>query len=209
MKFSKLLEAYHPMRESSFSLTVGGSALDTGPGARILRAECTLTSRMGAGMLDIIGRIDPAGEMGKAWLNALQVGAEGSLALGWNGTNKEVFSGLLYETSWRDPLEGGGMEVEAVFLDAKGKLALTSVTELSGERKLSQLIQAALDASGAAVTQGTVPADWDLPVQRWGTSCRDILQDTAEFLCWEFYDDCGQLYFGPPRPESEIGRAHV
>lgn len=203
MKFSKLLETYRPMREPSFSLTVGGNVLDTGPGARILRAECTLTSRMEAGMLVLAGRVDPAGETGKAWLNALQVGAEGSLSLGWNGTDREVFFGLLYETSWSDPLEGGGMEVEAVFLDTKGKLALTSVTELSGERKLSQLVRAALDTSGAAVTQGTIPPDWDLPVQRWGASCRDILQDAAEFLCWEFYDDCGRLYFGPPRQESD------
>ncbi len=203
MKFSELSETYHPMRRPSFSLTVGGETLDTGPGARLIRAQCDLTTGPAAGMLEVVGRVDPEGETGKQWLRALQVGAKGSFSLGWNGTDAQVFSGLLYEVSWSDPLAGGGMEVEAVFLDAKGTLALTSVTELAGERKLSALIGAALDASGASVTQGTVPADWDLPVCRWGPTCRDVLDEAARLLCWEFYDFCGKLYFGPPRPERE------
>ncbi len=203
MKFSELLERCRPMREPSFSLTIDGAALDTGPGARLIRAQCVLTSRAPAGMLELVGRIDPEGEMGKGWLRALQVGAEGSLSLGWNGADEEVFSGLLYEVSWSEALDSGGMEVSAVFLDAKGKLALTSLTGLSGERRLSQLVKAALDTSGAAVTQEAVPPDWDVPIQRWGVSCRDILQQAAEFLGWEFYDWRGRLYFGPPRPEGE------
>lgn len=203
MKFSELCGTYGGMRTPSFSLTVAGNVLPTGPGARLLRAESVTTSRMEAGMLAVHARIDPEGEEGGSWLTALQVGAAGSLSLGWDGTNQEVFSGLLYEVTWSDPLEGGGMEVEAVFLDAKGKLALTSLPHMGG-KTLAQLVQAALDTSGAETSVETIPEDWDLPVQMWGKNCRTILQNAAEFLAWEFYDWCGTVYFGPPRPESKV-----
>lgn len=203
MKFSELSQTYGAMRVPSFSIRVGGSALDTGPGARLVRAECTLTAGMEAGALVLEVRLDPEGEAGKSWLDALQPGVAGTFSLGWEGTNTEVFTGLLWEMSWSDPLEGGALEAEAVFLDAKGKLELTSLADAGAERKLSQLVQTVLDASGASSEVGTIPEDWDLPVRRRGESCRELLQAAAEFLCWEFYDFGGKLYFGPPRPESE------
>ncbi len=191
------------MRTPSFSLAVAGRTLPTGPGARLLRSESVSTSRMEAGMLTVQARIDPEGAEGKDWLAALQVGAQGTLSLGWEEDNTEVFSGLLYEVTWSDPLSRGGMEVEAVFLDAKGKLALTTLPDMGGGKTLSQLIRSALDAAGAEGSVGSVPEDWDKPVRLWGKNCRAILQRAAELLCWEFYDWQGTLYLGPPRPESD------
>ncbi len=202
MKFSQLSQTYDSMREPSFSLSVGGEELESGPGARLTRAECFLTSRMQAGSLTLELRLDPAGDAGGRWLDALQPGAEGMFSLGWAGNNTKVFSGLLFETAWDDPLCGGAMTVEAVFLDAKGKLGLTSLADAGAERKLSQLARDLLDASGCPYTLGTFPEDWDLPVRRRGLSDRDVLREAAELLCWEFYDFAGELYFGPPRPES-------
>lgn len=203
MKFSELAQTYGAMRVPSFSLSVGGSTLATGPGARLLRAECTLTARMGAGSLVVEVRLDPEGDAGGSWLDALQPGAEGTFSLGWEGSDTQVFSGPLWEAAWDDPLDGGAMNVEAVFLDVKGKLALTSQADAGAERSLSQMVNTILDASGATVTTGEIPKDWDLPVRRRGDNCRDVLQKTAEFLCWEFYDCGGELYFGPPRPERD------
>ncbi len=203
MKFSELSQTYGGMRLPSFALSVGGSALESGPGARLLRAECVLTARTQAGSLAVTARLDPEGDAAAGWLDALQRGAEGTFSLGWEGTNTQVFSGLLYEVVWSDPLSGGAMEAEAVFLDAKGKLALTSLADAGAERTLSQLVQDVLDASGASSTVETVPEDWDLPVRRQGEDGCRILRETAELLCWEFYDHNGTVYFGPPRPESD------
>ncbi len=203
MKFSSLTQTYGAMRAPSFALSVGGSAMETGPGARLVCAECILTSRMEAGLLALQVRLDIEGEKGKSWLDALQPGAEGIFSLGWEGTNTEVFSGMLYEVNWDDPLNGGAMEGEAVFLDAKGKLALTSLADAGAERTLSQMVTAILDEAGIRAEVGTIPQDWDLPVRRRGKDCRAVLQEAAELLCWEFYDFDGTLYFGPPRPERE------
>lgn len=203
MKFSELSQTYGAMRAPAFSLSVDGGKLETGPGVRLKRAECTLTSGRKAGALALELRLDPEGDGGKSWLDALQPGAAGTFSLGWEETCKEVFTGTLWEMTWSDPLEGGAMEVEAVFLDAKGKLELTSLADAGAERKLSQLVQTALDASGASTEVGSVPEDWDLPARRQGGTCRKVLQAAAEFLCWEFYDFGGKLYFGPPRPERE------
>ncbi len=202
MKFSELSQTYGAMRVPSFSLSVGGSALETGRGARLLRAECALTARTEAGYLAVTARLDPEGDLGQSWLDALQPGAAGTFSLGWEGTDTEVFSGTLWEVSWGDPLGGGAMEVEAVFLDAKGKLTLASLADAGAERKLSALVQELLDASGATVDAGTVPEDWDLPARRRGENGYAVLREAAELLCWEFYDYDGTLYFGPPRPES-------
>ncbi len=202
MKFSQLSQTYDSMREPSFSLSVGGDELKSGPGARLTRAECFLTSRMEAGSLTLEIRLDPEGDAGGRWLTALQPGAEGTFSLGWAGNNTKVFSGLLFETAWDDPLCGGAMTVEAVFLDAKGKLGLSSLADAGAERKLSQLARDLLDASGCSYTLGTFPEDWDLSVRRRGISDYDVLREAAELLCWEFYDFAGELYFGPPRPES-------
>jgi len=190
------------MREPSFALTVGGAPLESGPGARLLRAECVLTSRMEAGSLALELRLDPKGEAGRGWLDALQPGAEGTFSLGWEGNNTQLFSGSLFEASWDDPLDGGAMMAEAVFLDAKGKLALTSLADAGAERTLSQLVRELSDASGVPCETGTVPEEWDLPVRRQGSSDFDVLREAAELLCWEFYDFNGKLYFGPPRPEG-------
>ncbi len=202
MKFSALAQNYGEMQAPSFALSVGGSALESVPGARLLRAECVLTARMEAGSLTIAARLDPEGDAASDWLDALQPGAAGVFSLGWEGSNTKVFSGTLWEASWSDPLGDGEMEVEAVFLDAKGKLTLTSLADAGAERKLSALVRDLLDASGASVETGTVPEDWDLPVRRRGKNGYEVLRETAELLCWEFYDWGGKLYFGPPRPES-------
>ncbi len=202
VKFSELSQTYNSMRRPSFSLSVGGRELESGPGARLTRAECFLTSRMEAGSLTLEIRLDPEGDAGGRWLAALQPGAEGSLSLGWEGNNTQVFSGLLFETAWDDPLGGGAMMAEAVFLDARGALGLTSLADAGAQRKLSQLAREVLDASGCSYTLGTFPEDWDLPVRRRGSSDYDVLREAAQLLCWEFYDFAGEVYFGPPRPES-------
>ncbi len=202
MKFSELSQTYGSMHEPSFALSVGGEELESGPGARLTRAECFLTSRMEAGSLTLELRLDPEGDAGGRWLDALQPGAKGTFSLGWTGNNTQVFSGLLFETAWDDPLFGGAMAVEAVFLDAKGRLGLASLADAGAERPLSQLARDLLDASGCSYTLGTFPEDWDLPVRRRGLSDCDVLREAAELLCWEFYDFAGEVYFGPPRPES-------
>lgn len=203
MKFSELSEKYGSMCEPTFALTVGGEELASGPGARLTRAECVLTSRMEAGSLTLELRLDPEGDAGKVWLAALQPGAEGTFSLGWAGANTKVFSGRLFEMSWDDPLYGGAMAAEAVFLDARGVLGLTSLADAGAERKLSGLVRTLLDAPGLSCTLGTFPEDWDLPVRRRGLTDLGVLREAAELLCWEFYDFAGEVYFGPPRPESE------
>lgn len=202
MKFSALAQSYGEMQIPSFALSVGGAALESVPGARLLRAECVQTARMEAGSLSLTAILDPAEDAAAGWLSALQPGAAGVFSLGWEGSNKKVFSGYLWEATWSDPLGDGEMEVEAIFLDAKGKLALTSLADAGAERKLSALVRDLLDASGASVKTGSVPKDWDLPVRRGGESGYEVLRETAELLCWEFYDWSGTIYFGPPRPES-------
>ncbi len=202
MKLSALAQNYGEMQVPSFALSVGGSALESVPGARLLRAECVQTTRMEAGSLALTAILDPAEDAAADWLSALQPGAAGVFSLGWEGSNTKVFSGTLWEASWSDPLGDGEMEVEAVFLDAKGKLTLTSLADAGAERKLSALVRDLLDASGTSVETGTIPEDWDLPVRRRGETGYEVLRETAELLCWEFYDWSGTLYFGPPRPES-------
>ena len=207
MNFSSLREAYGAMREPGFCIKVDGTRLETGGDARPLRVECHLTSTCQAGMLRLEAALDPGGEHGAAWLDAVQPGAVCSLSLGYGDSLTDVFRGFFYDVLWNDPLDGGTILLEAVCLDVRGRLMLTSHADAGANRTLSQLVDAILGqscctglASKRMVEQP--PGDWDLPVQRLGLSDYQILCEAADFLCYEFYAFADELYFGPSRPES-------
>ncbi len=208
MKFSELFQSYGSMQIPAFSLTVGGTALTTGPGARLLRAECSLTSRPEAGYLLLEAQLDPADAGGTAWLDALTPGASCAFSLGYGDQTKQVFLGELWDIRWEDPLHGGLMRVEAVFLDVRGRLTRSAHADAGSARTLSALISGiveGLNCSSLGITGDVrgVPKAWDLPVSRRGGSDYDVLCRAAAFLSYEFYAWSDELYFGPARPESK------
>lgn len=206
MKFSSLYQTYDAMREPGYTLKVDGTALETGDGARLLRAECELTSNRQAGMLYLELSLDSADDLGASWLGAVLPGASCTLSLGYGDSRTEVFRGFFYDVLWHDPLENGTTFLEAVCLDIRGRLMLTSSADAGVKRTLSQLVDTILgqDCCRELASKQTInppPEDWNLPVQRTGSSDYSILCAAADFLCYEFYACGDELYFGAPRPE--------
>ena len=150
MKFSSLYETYEAMREPGFRLKVDGTELETGEDARLLRVECELTSTGQAGMLRLEAALNPDGERGAAWLDAVRPGALCSLALGYGDSLTDVFCGFFYDVLWNDPLDGGTTLLEALCLDVRGRLMLTSCADAGAKRTLSQLVEAILGQSCCA-----------------------------------------------------------
>lgn len=207
MKFSALYKSCRAMAEPEWSLTVEGSKLEDGDGALLRRAECRLTCREEAGALRLEAQVDPNARDGRSWLDALQPGAVCSFSLGYAGSLTKVFSGYLYDMVWDVPLGKGAMDLEAVFLDVRGRLRSTSTADAGSARTLSQMVKNVLNSSEcrkltSKVTIKDVPKDWDLPCTRRGESDCEAVCAAARLLSYEFYDCAGELYFGPPRPES-------
>lgn len=207
MNFSTLHQTYGAMCEPKYELKVGGKALDIGDDARLLRAECELTSTRQAGVLALEAVLDPDQEHGAAWLDAIQPGAVCSFSIGYGKSLKEVFCGFLYDVLWSDPLYGTLMLLEVVCLDVRGRLMLTSCADAGTQRVMSQMVNDILgqDCCSMAKTKtiDPVPKDWDLPALRSGPSDYAILCAAADFLCFEFYAYADELYFGKPRPVSD------
>lgn len=207
MKLSALYQTYGAMREPNYGLKIGGRALGIGDDAQLIRAECELTSTRQAGILALEAVLDPAQEQGAAWLDALQPGAACSFSIGYGKDLTEVFCGFLYDVLWGDPLGGTAMALEAVFLDVRGRLMLTSCADAGAQRAASQMIRDILGQScckelAKKQTVDPPPQDLDLPALRPGPSDYSILCAAADFLCYEFYAFADELYFGKPRPES-------
>lgn len=207
MKFSALYQTYGAMREPGYTLKVGGRALTIGDDARLLRVECELTCTRQAGVLTLEAALNPEREHGAAWLEAFQPGAACSFSIGYGSGMTEVFCGFLYEVLWSDPLDGPTLILEAVCLDVRGRLMLTSRADAGSRRLLSRMISDILgqDCCKALAARQTIdppPEDWDLPALRPGPSDYHILCTAADFLCYEFYAYADELYFGKPRPKS-------
>lgn len=206
MKFSELYRSYDAMREPCFRLELGGKRLESGTHARLLRAECELTSGRQAGLLCLRSALDPKTEQGAAWLEALRPGAACSFSLGYSGRLARVFCGFVYEAAWDDPLDREVMTVEAVCLDVRGRLMLSSCADAGAKRSAAQLTnhilgQPCCTRLASRRTVKPPPGDWDLPARRPGSSDYSVVCAAADFLCYEFYAYADELYFGPPRPE--------
>lgn len=106
MNFSSLYDTYGAMREPGCCLKVDETELETGEDACLLRVECELTSTLQAGMLRLEAALNPDGEHGAAWLDAVQPGALCSLSLGYGGSLTGVFCGFFYDVLWNDPFSG-------------------------------------------------------------------------------------------------------
>ncbi len=205
MKFSALFQQYHSMAEPSYTLEVGGKALPVGEDVRLLQAVCELTCRQSAGYLHLEAVMDPKGTNGAQWVSALQAGAKCVFSVGYGTSKTKVFQGFLYEVVWHDPLTQGALTLEAVFLDVRGRLMLSSSADAGRTRILSQLVQTILSQScctqlASTRSIGPFSEDWNLSALRLGLSDYDVLCQIASFLCYEFYAWADTLYFGPPRP---------
>ena len=207
MKFSALYQTYEAMREPNYALKIGGKTLDIGGSAHLTRIECELTSTRQAGVLALEAVLTPEQEHGAAWLEALQPGAACTFSIGYGTHLTEVFCGFLCDVLWSDPLDGSVMLLEAVCLDVRGRLMLTSCADAGAQRAASQMLRDILSQScckelAKKQTIDPPPEDWDLPALRPGPSDYSILCAAADFLCYEFYAFADELYFGKPRPES-------
>ena len=207
LNFSALYEGYHAMKNPAYRLKVGGTEIRTGERAVLERLDCEMTCRNEAGYLLVQGVLNPDEKEGKSWLDAFQAGTECELSLGYDKDLKKVFTGFLYEVSWSDPLEDGAMELQALFLDARGRLMTSSCADAGAARTLSQMVKTILTQSyvkklASSQKISPAPKDWDLPVQRPGDSDYQVVCEAAEFLCYEFYVCGEELYFGEPRPDS-------
>lgn len=207
MKFSELYSRYNSMSEPAYTLKVDGTKLEVGQDVRVLQVECELTCKRQAGCLSLRAELDPDGEHGSAWLSAFQAGAACSLSLGYGSDQTEVFCGFLYDVDWDDPLGSGVMGLEAVFLDVRGRLMLSSRADAGVERTVGKMVGAILRQScctemAPSSTVNDMPEDWNLPAQRFGGTDFDVVCAAAEFVCYEFYAFAGELYFGKPRPQS-------
>ena len=207
MEFTSLFQTYGGMTRPAYTLKVGGQALAAGDDVRLLRAVCELTCRQKAGYLQLEAVLDPEGETGSAWLEALQLGAACSFSLGYGSSKTTVFCGFLYDISWSDPLSQGPLGIEAVFLDVRGRLMASSRADAGSARTWSQMLHAILGQScctqlASSTTVQNVPEDWDLPALRTGLTDYEVVCHAAEYLCYEFSAWADELYFGPPRSVS-------
>lgn len=208
MKFSQLYDQYGAMLNPTYCLKVDGAGLELGEDVRLRLIECELTSRRRAGVLRVEAELTADGEQSGAWLDAFQLGAVCSLALGYDGENEDVFVGRVYELDWGDPLDGVRYELQAVCLDARGQLMLSSCADAGGVRTVSQMVEAILGQAGCKQLAGNqtiepVPEDWDCLAQRMGETDYEVLCRTADFLGFELSVFADSLYFGPPKPESD------
>ena len=162
-----------------------------------------------AGSIFLLAELTPGKELADTWLSAIQLGAVCTLALGYQETEEDVFSGFVYDVIWDDPLDTGIQQVEMICLDVRGQLMLSALSDAGAARSLSQLVKAVLKQSpctrmASNVSIGKIPSDWDLPFQRTGPTDFEILCSAADFLCYEFYAFANTVYFGPARDSSEV-----
>lgn len=209
MKYSGLHEKYGGFRRPTFSPKVNGQKLNVGDGAKVESLECRLTTRRQAGSIFLLAELTPGKELANTWLSAIQLGAVCTLALGYQETEEDVFSGFVYDVIWDDPLDTGTQQVEMICLDVRGQLMLSALSDAGATRSLSQLVKAVLKQSpctrmASNVSIGKIPSDWDLPFQRTGPTDFEILCSAADFLCYEFYAFANTVYFGPARDSSEV-----
>ena len=205
MTFSDLYEIYGGFRTPTFTLQVSGKTLDVGRGVRLERLECRLTTQREAGSLTLAAELEPGSEGETAWLEAVQLGAVCTLALGYRRKEKTVFSGFVYEAVWDDPL-GGSRILEMTSLDVRGQLMLSCSADAGAARTLGQLVKTLLDQSCctrmAEAKIQAIPSDWDLPVARGEKTDFSFLCGAADWLCYEFYAFGTEAYFGPARPRT-------
>lgn len=207
MKFSALSEQYDGMRTPGYILKIEGTEITAGDDAHLVNLVCELNSRREAGFLYLEMAFDPSGENGSQWLTSFQLGSTCTLSLGYGKNQTQVFSGILYDINWEDPLDSDVMTIEAVCLDALGCLMLSSSADAGAARTMSQMITDILGQAGCSTLApttkiGDFPADWDLPAQRTHTTDYAVVRRTAEFFCYEFYAYADELNFGPPRTET-------
>ena len=207
MKFSGLYETYEGFRTPSFTLTINGSQMDVGEGVELQSLECRLTTLREAGTLTLSAELNHNTDLGSTWLSAVQLGAVCTLALGYVGTEKAVFSGFVYDVLWGAPLDGAKLTLEMTCMDVRGQLMLSACADAGAARTLSQLVSALLSQSCctrmASAQVKSIPEDWDLPFQRTGQTDFEILCKAADFLCYEFYAFGESVYFGPARDSSQ------
>lgn len=204
MQFSALYQKYDGLAEPIWALTVNGVSLKSENGAALQRMVCSLTCRQEAGCLTLEGEMNPKKQMGKAWLNALQLGAVCSLSLGYKEQSTEVFVGYLEEVVWDAPDSDGAVAVEAVFLDVRGRLMKHCEADAGTTRTLSEMVNGILQKTECTKfapnpTIQTPPKDWNVSVRRDGSSDYAAICAAASFLCYEFYACADELYFGPAR----------
>lgn len=208
MKFSKLYDKYGAMLRPSYCLKVDGTALELGEDVHLRLIECELTSGHEAGAVRIEAELTVDGDKSGAWLKAFQLGAACSLSLGYDGKDTEVFAGFVYELDWCDPLDSDCYELQAVCLDARGQLMLSSSTDAGPVRTVSQMVKDILGQPGCKRLAGKqtikpVPKDWDQPVRRDGETDYDVMCRITDFLGFELSVFADELYFGPPGPDSD------
>lgn len=205
MKFSQLCSKYQYMRQPALGLKVGQQELKLGVGVALTSLVCELTSKPQAGLLRLQLEIDTGSTLGQGWLAALQLGAAGTLSLGYDTDTTQVFHGFLYDISWDYPPKNKVIQVEALFLDIRGKLMLSATA--TSAATLSKLVKALVNhGSGGGMNVSTTvknpPDSWNLPARQLGESDYDMLCRIAEFLCYECCVWADQFYFGPPRANS-------
>lgn len=205
MKFSQLCSKYQYMRQPALGLKVGQQELKLGVGAALNSLVCELTSRPQAGLLRLQLELDTGSALGQSWLSTLQLGAAGTLSLGYDTDTTQVFHGFLYDISWDYPPRNGVIQAEAVFLDVRGKLMLSASATTAAT--LSKLVKGLVDhGSGGGLKVSTTvkdpPESWNLPARQLGESDYDMLCRIAAFLCYECCVWADKLYFGPPRSNT-------
>lgn len=207
MKFSQLYDKYSSMLRPSYCLKVDGKTLESGEDVRLRLIECELTGRREAGALRVEAELTVDGDKSGAWLKAFQLGASCSLSLGYDGKDTEVFTGFVYEMAWADPLDGGRYGLQAVCLDVRGQMMLSSSADAGPARTVSQTVKAILGQPGCERLAGKqtvkpIPKDWDQPARRDGATDYDVMCETADLLGFELAVFADELYFGPPKPDS-------
>lgn len=207
MTFKTLYDKYEGLYNPTWTLKVNKKRLNVGEGVELERLECRLTTLPEAGTLTLQAVLDTSADGAQVWLDAVQLGALCTLALGYGGTEQEVFSGFVYDAQWGSPLRCTGMMLELTCMDVRGQLMLSSCSDAGAARTLSQLVKKLLGQSCctrmAKAQVKDIPKDWDLPFQRTGSTDFEILCSIARFLCFEFYACADTVYFGPARDSSE------
>ena len=209
MTISDLEKKYDGFFSPTFSLKVNNTELKVKEGVTIQSLECRLTTKRQAGSLLLSADLLSGSDIASSWLATIQMGAVCTLALGYQKSEKDVFSGFVYDVTWDDPLDTGIHHIEMICLDVLGQLMLSSCSDAGSARTLSQMVRTILNQPickrmAKTVKLGDIPGDWDLPFQRTGPTDFEILCSAADFLCYEFYSFSDTVYFGPARSSSEV-----
>lgn len=198
---------YDNFQSPAVKVFAAGRELALQEGMYLDRTEVTASVKREPDMAVLVYRVNRLFSEAVRWLEErLALGQKMEIKAGYGAEVSRIFLGYLHEVSVSDPMRDY-VEYTLICLDAKGLMKRNSVFQISGEKKLQQILNDVLNAKGyAGLVEkkeiAALPASLNQDCVIKGETHYDWLCSLAERLDYEFFCGRGKLVF---RKAQEAG----